>query len=177
MRVKGGHAPRRAKKRILKQARGYYGKRHSCWKTARQVVRRSKQPDMLLALLLATLVATVISFFCNGIDFSPAEMSFSLVQGLQALSIPAMPARDVWVAVAMGIFQVGAGFILMMLGARHVPAAQVGLLALVEPVLGPIWAWLAASEIPAETTFIGGTVILVAVGVDAAISAKCKSAR
>jgi len=43
MRVKGGKAPRRAKKRILKQARGYYGKRHSCWKTARQVVRRSKQ--------------------------------------------------------------------------------------------------------------------------------------
>lgn len=43
MRVKGGKAPRRAKKRILKQARGFYGKRSSCWKTARQVVRRSKQ--------------------------------------------------------------------------------------------------------------------------------------
>ena len=141
------------------------------------LVRRSKQPDMLLALLLATLVATVISFFCNGIDFSAAEMSFSLAQGLKALSIPAMPARDVWVAMAMGIFQVGAGFILMMLGARHVPAAQVGLLALVEPVLGPTWAWLVASEIPAGTTFIGGAVILAAVGVDAAISAKRKSAR
>ncbi len=44
------------------------------------LVRRSKQPDMLLALLLATLVATVISFFCNGIDFSAAEMSFSLAR-------------------------------------------------------------------------------------------------
>ncbi|RMG11060.1 MAG: 50S ribosomal protein L20 [Planctomycetota bacterium] len=43
MRVKGGSAPRRSKNRILKQARGFYGKRKNCWKTARQVVRRSKQ--------------------------------------------------------------------------------------------------------------------------------------
>ncbi len=43
MRVKGGSAPRRSKNRILKQARGFYGKRNNCWKTARQVVRRSKQ--------------------------------------------------------------------------------------------------------------------------------------
>ena len=43
MRVKGGSAPRRSKNRILKEARGFYGKRKNCWKTARQVVRRSKQ--------------------------------------------------------------------------------------------------------------------------------------
>ena len=43
MRVKGGKAPRRAKNRILKEARGFQGKRRNCWKTARQVVRRSKQ--------------------------------------------------------------------------------------------------------------------------------------
>ena len=43
MRVKGGSAPRRSKNRILKEAKGFYGKRKNCWKTARQVVRRSKQ--------------------------------------------------------------------------------------------------------------------------------------
>ncbi len=43
MRVKGGSAPRRSKNRILKEAKGFYGKRRNCWKTARQVVRRSKQ--------------------------------------------------------------------------------------------------------------------------------------
>ena len=43
MRVKGGSAPRQSKNRILKEARGFYGKRRNCWKTARQVVRRSKQ--------------------------------------------------------------------------------------------------------------------------------------
>ena len=43
MRVKGGSAPRRAKNRVLKEANGFRGKRKNCWKTARQVVRRSKQ--------------------------------------------------------------------------------------------------------------------------------------
>ena len=42
MRVKGGKAPRRSKNRILKQAKGYYGKRSNCWKFAMQSVRRSK---------------------------------------------------------------------------------------------------------------------------------------
>jgi large subunit ribosomal protein L20 len=43
MRVKGGAAGRRSKNRILKEARGYRGKRNSCWKMARQAVRRGKQ--------------------------------------------------------------------------------------------------------------------------------------
>lgn len=43
MRVKGGSAPRRSKNRIIKEARGFGGKRNNCWKMARQAVRRSKQ--------------------------------------------------------------------------------------------------------------------------------------
>ena len=43
MRIKGGASVRRSKNRVLKEAKGFYGKRRNCWKTARQVVRRSKQ--------------------------------------------------------------------------------------------------------------------------------------
>ena len=43
MRTKGGKAPRRAKNRILKEAKGFWGKRNNCWKMARIAVRRSKQ--------------------------------------------------------------------------------------------------------------------------------------
>lgn len=43
MRVSKGPAARHKKNRILKEASGFRGKRKSCWKTARQVVRRSKQ--------------------------------------------------------------------------------------------------------------------------------------
>jgi len=115
------------------------------------LVRRSQQPDMLLALFLAAGVATMITI--------PFIQDFSLGW------------MDLGVSLYMGVFQVGAGFILLILGARYVPAAQVGLLALVEPVLGPVWAWLTVSEMPAQATFIGGAIILAAVGIDAAISA------
>ncbi len=43
MRVSKGPAARRSKNRIFKEAKGFRGKRKNCWKTARQVVRRSKQ--------------------------------------------------------------------------------------------------------------------------------------
>ncbi len=106
---------------------------------------------MMLALFLAARVATMITI--------PFIQDFSLGW------------MDLGVSLYMGVFQVGAGFILLILGARYVPAAQVGLLALVEPVLGPVWAWLTVSEMPAQATFIGGAIILAAVGIDAAISA------
>ncbi len=115
------------------------------------LVRRSQQPDMLLALFLAAGVATLITI--------PFIDDFSLGWA------------DLGVSLYLGVFQVGAGFILLILGARYVPAAQVGLLALVEPVLGPVWAWLTVLEMPAQATLVGGAVILAAVGIDAAISA------
>ena len=115
------------------------------------LVRRSQQPDMLLALFLAAGLATLITIpFID--DFSLGWV-------------------DLGVSLYLGVFQVGAGFILLILGARYVPAAQVGLLALVEPVLGPVWAWLTVLEMPAQATLVGGAVILAAVGIDAAISA------
>jgi len=114
------------------------------------LVRRSTQPDMLLALFLAAFVATLLSLVFIG-SFSVSWWDFG-------------------VSVYLGIFQVGAGFTLLILGARYVPAAQVGLLALLEPVLAPIWAWFTVFEIPTVATLWGGVIILSAVAVDAGLS-------
>jgi drug/metabolite transporter (DMT)-like permease len=105
---------------------------------------------MLVALCLAAGVATLSTLPFVG------EFSIS--------------GHDLGVSLYLGIFQVGAGFILMILGARYVPAAQVGLLALVEPVLGPLWAWFVVAEMPAQATLLGGAIILGAVGLDGIIS-------
>jgi drug/metabolite transporter (DMT)-like permease len=114
------------------------------------LVRRSTQPDMLVALLLAACVAAALSVPFVG-QFSVSWWDFG-------------------VSVYLGVFQVGLGFTLLILGARHVPAAQVGLLALLEPVLGPIWAWLTVTEIPTTATLWGGLIILSAVILDAGLS-------
>ena len=91
-------------------------------------VRSSKRENMLAALCLAGLVAG----------------------GLSAIFVTdyALTPRDLIISLYLGVFQVGVGFTLVVLGTRCVPAAQVGLLALVEPVLAPIWVWMGVGEVP-----------------------------
>ena len=110
------------------------------------LVRRSDRQDMLSALCLAGLVAAALSaIFVR--DFSLSSL-------------------DLGISLYLGVFQVGAGFGLMVLGTRYIPAAQVGLLALVEPILAPVWVWLGVGEVPALATILGGSIIFLAITTD-----------
>ncbi|MEM9499009.1 MAG: DMT family transporter [Pseudomonadota bacterium] len=71
--------------------------------------------------------------------------------------------RDGGVAMAMGVFQVGAGLILYTLGSRDLPAAELVLLSLAEVLLGPVWVWLFLGETAGANTLIGGGVLLAAI--------------
>lgn len=51
-----------------------------------------------------------------------------------------LPPRDGVIAMAVGVFQVGTGFILYMLGSRGLPAAELVSLSLPEILLGPVSA-------------------------------------
>jgi len=66
-------------------------------------------------------------------------------------------------SMALGAVQVGMGFILITLGSRSVPSAQVPLLALAETALSPLWVWLLVNETPARNTLFGGAIVLAAV--------------
>jgi len=115
-------------------------------------VRRSKRDNMLVALCLAGLVAGGLSaFFVTDYALTP---------------------RDLIISLYLGVFQVGVGFTLVVLGSRYVPAAQVGLLALVEPVLAPIWAWMGVWEVPGLATIVGGTIIFLAIATDGILNIK-----
>ena len=115
-------------------------------------VRRSKRDNMLVALCLAGLVAG----------------------GLSAIFVTdfALTSRDLIISLYLGVFQVGVGFTLVVLGSRYVPAAQVGLLALVEPVLAPVWAWMGVGEVPSLATIVGGTIIFLAITTDGILNLK-----
>jgi len=115
-------------------------------------VRSSKREIMLVALCLAGLVAG----------------------GLSAIFVTdyALTSRDLIISLYLGVFQVGVGFTLVVLGARYVPAALVGLLALVEPVLAPIWVWIGVGEVPSLATVVGGTIIFLAITTDGILNIK-----
>ena len=68
----------------------------------------------------------------------------------------------VWLA-ALGIGQIGLGFALLTVGARLIPAAQVGLITLLEVVLGPVWVWLALDERPSTITLVGGAIVILGI--------------
>ena len=63
----------------------------------------------------------------------------------------------------LGSFQHAFGFVCIVIGARSTPAVVVGLLMLLETLLGPFWVWVFLSEIPPMSVFIGGGIIILAV--------------
>jgi drug/metabolite transporter (DMT)-like permease len=76
-------------------------------------------------------------------------------------------ARDLGLLVALGVGQIGLGLVLLTIGGRLIPAAEVALITLLEVVLGPLWVWIFLSEQPSTGTLVGGAIVLVAVAVQA----------
>lgn len=119
------------------------------------LIRRSKKIHMLPALCIAGVVTAIVSVFFVA-DFQ-------------------ISANDISISIFLGIFEIGIGFILMVLGARFVPAAQVGLLALVEPLFAPIWVWWGIGEVPSTFTIFGGLLIFLAILSDGVLRKKHSS--
>lgn len=72
-----------------------------------------------------------------------------------------MSLRSWLLIIALGVVQYAAPYYLYTLGLARVPAHQASLLTLIEPVLVPVWAYLAVGEIVPPLTLIGGSLILV----------------
>ena len=71
--------------------------------------------------------------------------------------------HDLALCLFLGVVQYTGGFVLITLGARYLPAAEVALLSLAETVLAPIWVWLGVGEVPALLTLAGGVIVISAV--------------
>lgn len=91
---------------------------------------------------------------------------------LALTSLPVASSRPVdWLVVAyLGVFQIALAYVFLIRGVREVPAFEAALLLLLEPVLNPIWAWLAHGEKPGAWSLAGGVVILTATVVKSALT-------
>jgi len=125
------------------------------------------------AALLGDLAAILGSFFLAcGFSFVrrfPRISVFSaiscsgLLTALLVLPLAspiAITQADFGYLLLMGLYVVPIGTALMYLGPRYIPAAEVGLLLLLESILGPIWVWLVFAENPGIYTLAGGAIIL-----------------
>jgi drug/metabolite transporter (DMT)-like permease len=121
-----------------------------------------------LAFLTAVSFAVmiVITRWRHDVSMAPATCLSQAI--LVVVFLPfATPGQigggDVGWLAALGIGQIGLGFALLSVGARLIPAAQVGIITLLEVVLGPVWVWLVLDERPSTLTLVGGAIVIVAI--------------
>ena len=79
-----------------------------------------------------------------------------------ALPMPPQTGVDVAGVLFLGALQIGLAYVLLIGGIRRVGAMEASLLLLTEPLLNPLWSWLAHRETPDRLSLVGCAIILVA---------------
>ncbi|HKG42826.1 MAG TPA: DMT family transporter [Gaiellaceae bacterium] len=129
---------------------------------------RPSAVGFLLSLLMSISFAgtIVITRHQRHVSMAPATWLSQVLVFICAApfaSTSDIGAEDLALLAGLGVTQIGLGLIFLSIGARLIPAAEVGLITLLEIVLGPLWVWIALSEQPSATTLAGGAVVLGAV--------------
>ena len=131
----------------------------------------------LIALVvpLAAAVNTVAVKIGRGrVDLVPALLVGGALSALLALPLAApftATGRDLALFGALAVFQLALPCVLLVrIVLPRLSAAEIGLLSLLEVVLGPLWVWLAYGEHPGPAALGGGAVVLAALAVNEAIA-------
>jgi len=117
---------------------------------------------------------TMLRKFHATVDMLPQVLAAGVVS-LAVAGIIAPPFRasgsDLAVLAIMGAVQLGTGCLLATAASKALSATELGLLALLEPILGPIWVWSLMGEAPGPSTLLGGGIVLGAVLANEAFAA------
>ena len=119
-----------------------------------------------LAACLGYAAAIVALRAGRRVDMMPATCLAGVFAGLVCFLLTddlAIGGRDLAFALLLGSAQIGLQYLLITLSSRHVPAAQITLVMLVEVVLAPLWVWLGIGEAPSSATLFGGAIVVAAV--------------
>ena len=107
------------------------------------LIRKFSKLDLVPALFFGGTIITTVAFFM--------------------LDTILISKHNLLVGFLLGTCQHACGFICIVIGARSTPAVIVGLLMLVETLLGPLWVFIFLNEIPPMSVFMGGSIIIIAV--------------
>jgi drug/metabolite transporter (DMT)-like permease len=121
--------------------------------------------------LVALGSGVAFAFSIIGLRLLREEAPAALVYGNLIAAVAALPVGlggptptpvDLALVLYLGIFQLGLAYLCFSRGLLHTPAVEASLLMLLEPVLNPIWTFLAAGERPGPWALAGGAVVLSA---------------
>ena len=136
-------------------------------------------PDPVRGNLLALVCSVTWAFTLIALryierDHSRPGLGMSAVAvGNLFASVAAMPfawpfpdaSTGEWATIVyLGVCQIGLAYVFLTAAIRHLPALEVSLLLLIEPVFNPVWTWMLRGEYPGTWTIVGGAIILTATG-------------
>ncbi|MBF0251328.1 MAG: DMT family transporter [Alphaproteobacteria bacterium] len=132
---------------------------------------------VLLSLSLAAYL--VILRHARAEDVFVVVAASGLINALVALPfVPtlALSAND-WIAMGiLGCVVLPVSYALLGAAPKYLPAPEVGLVYLLETVLGPYWVWLVLDEAPPERTLAGGAALIIVVALHAAAGTRRRPA-
>ena len=72
----------------------------------------------------------------------------------------ALSSEQFGLVILLNVIILPLSFALLFTAPRYLHSAEVGLFILLETILGPLWVWLALSEAPTLSAYIGGAVVI-----------------
>ena len=132
-------------------------------------------PGDLAALGTAVCLAASLSLLrrTRARNMVPAMALSGLMSAVIALPLAAPFAMDMTQAglmLLLGLIILPISFCLIMLGPRYLPAPEVGLIMLLETVLGPLWVWLVLGEAANARALLGGGIVIATLIVHSALA-------
>ena len=132
---------------------------------------RPEMAGVLLALLSGLLFAAYMINLRQTADVDPVYLTWINNVSCAVLLLPvvssdlALSSTELGLLIVMGSVQLGMPYFLFSKGLRTVPLQEASLIALVEPVLNPLWVGFVVGEVPSSATITGGVLILFGLGV------------
>ncbi|HOL93865.1 MAG TPA: EamA family transporter [bacterium] len=129
----------------------------------------------IIALLSGVSFAAVTLAFRKDREHRPLNAVFwgnaltaLLIVPMTVIGMPdalsALASARNWLGLLwLGIFQMGLAYIFFVTALKYLPAIEVAILSLIEPVLNPTWVYLFNGETPSAGAILGGALILLSV--------------
>ena len=134
----------------------------------------------VLAIASGIALAALMVFMRTQREGSPAQ-TFLLghligaVVGLPWLLRETFSPSNLAIILFLGIIQMGLASILYSIGIKYVPALEATLILTLEPILNPVWVFLAIGETPGPLALAGAALVLGAVVARAIVSARAQT--